>query len=295
MSENKPTYVIMAPRYRDDSGGIMFLHGLANELVRIGERAVLWPTRWKPQSFMMDVARHLARRSTYRMMPNTAATLARSGDLVRDAIIVYPEIVNGNPLNAERVVRWLMYPPRLRGTASSFGQNDLFFKASDFSDDITLTGGAPLLHLFSIHPAYKDRGNKNRYGTCYMMRKQANKTVLHDPERDICLDGLDHKSIADHFNRCQRFICYDEATMYSQFAAICGCLSIVVPGFYHNRDAWVADRPIAKYGVAFGMSDTDHAISTQHLLAQHLLMLEENGRDTVLNFVKLTRRAFHYY
>lgn len=290
----RPTYVIVAPRYRDGSGGALFLHGLANELARIGEQAVLWPIRWKPRPFGLDALRRLVRKPGYRMMPGTSARVARTSDLTAEAIVVYPEIVTGNPLGARRVVRWLMYPPSLRGTASSFGPGDLFFKASDFSDDVTLTGGAPLLQLFSIHPAYADRGNTHRHGTCYMRRKQADKPVLHDPDRDICLDGLDHAAIAEQFNRCERFICYDEATIYAQFAALCGCLPIVVPGFYRDRAAWVADRPIARYGVAFGFEDTDHALRTRHLLAGDLRRIEAEGRATVRDFVTRTKAAFGY-
>jgi hypothetical protein len=289
----QPTYVIVAPRYREDSGGAMFLHALAHELACLGECAVVWPMRWKPRSLVADTLRHMV-RNPHRMLPTSAARLARSRDLQRDAIVVYPEIVTGNPLGAGRVVRWLMYPPSLRGTRDSFGPNDLYFKVSDFSDDVSLTGGAPLLHLFSVHPAYSDRGIRTRRGTCYMLRKQTNKPILHDPDRDTCLDGLGHAEIADHFNRCERFICYDEATMFAQFAALCGCLPIVVPGIYQTREEWTADRPIARYGVAFGLDDTDHAIKTRHLLAEDLRRIEREGRETVVSFVARTKAAFGF-
>lgn len=290
----RPTYVIVAPSYNDNSGGIGFLHRLAHELVMIGERAVLWPIHASPNSFISDILGRKLRKIRYTMMPDTTAGLASSADIRRNPIVIYPEIIMGNPLGVEQVVRWLMYPPKLRGTTTSFGSKDLFFKASDFSDDISLTGGAPLLQLFSVHPAYTDRGSKQRHGTCYMMRKQPNKQILHNPECDICLDGLSHEAIAEHFNRCERFICYDEATMYAQFAALSGCLPIVVPGFYQDRAAWVNDRPIAKYGVAFGMADIDHAITTRHLLVEDLQKIERAGRATVRDFVERTKIAFGY-
>lgn len=290
----RPTFIIFAPEYSDGSGGIMFLHLLADELVRLGERALIWPMHWKRRSYPKGLFQRTAQKQLAGMMPGTLAHLASPSNPLRDAIIVYPEIVAGNPLNAEHVVRWLLYPPSLRGTSATFGASDLYFKASDFSDDVTLTGGAQLLHLFSVHPAYTDRGNKERHGTCYMLRKQAQKPILHDPDHDVCLDGLDHETIAAEFNRCERFICYDEATMYAQFAALCGCLPVVVPGIFRDRAAWSADRPIAKYGVAFGFDDIDHAIKTQHLLAEDLRNLELEGRATVRDFVARTKSAFGY-
>lgn len=272
----------------------MFLHSLADELVLIGERAVIWPMHWKRRSYLRELYRCITRKHRAGMMPGTSARLASPSDLLRDAIVVYPEIVAGNPLEAERVVRWLLYPPSLRGTAATFGSGDLYFKASDFSDDVSLTGGAQMLHLFSVNKAYTDRGNTNRHGTCYMLRKQTDKPILHDPDHDVCLDDLDHETIAAAFNRCERFICYDEATMYAQLAALCGCLPIVVPGIYRDRAAWSADRPIAKYGVAFGLDDTEHAIKTRHLLAEDLRRIELEGRATVRDFVARTKSAFGY-
>jgi hypothetical protein len=291
---NQPTYVVYAPRYRDTSGGIIFLHRLADELVRLGERAAVWPMGWKPRPYLLDVCLRQVRRHRFRMMPGTSARLASSSDLQRNAIVVYSGTAAGNPLKAERVVRWLMYPPSLKGKPETYGSGDLFFKASDFSDDVALTGGAQLLHLFSVNPAYTDLGNKARHGTCYMLRKQKSKLLLHDPDHDVCLDGLDHDTIAAAFNRCERFICYDEATMYAQFAALCGCLPIVVPGIYRDRAAWSADRPIARYGVAFGLDDTEHAIKTRHILAEDLRNIELEGRATVRDFVARTKSAFGY-
>ncbi|MDZ4067627.1 MAG: hypothetical protein U1E06_12405, partial [Tabrizicola sp.] len=120
----RPVYVIVAPPYHDTSGGNIFLHTLADELIRIGERAVIWPMRWKRRSYLPDLLRRMVRAFRDGMMPGTAARLARSSDLSHDAIVVYPEVIAGNPLGAKRVVRWLMYPPKLRGTSASFGPDD---------------------------------------------------------------------------------------------------------------------------------------------------------------------------
>lgn len=281
-------YIIVAPPYDDESGGNIFLHRLADELCLLGEDAVIWPLGLSPTcSFELSF-----NQNNFRMMSLSHSRIARHSDLKRHSIVVYPEIVNGNPLGASNVVRWLLYPPSFRGTAKGFGLNDIYFKASDFSDDISLTGGAQLLHLFSPHRVYANYGIEQRSGTCYMLRKQTDKPTHHDPEKDICLDGLRHEDIAYHFNHCERFICYDEATMYSQLAAVCGCLSIVVPGLYHDREAWSRDRPVAKYGVAFGFEDIIHAVTTRNKVAHHLQEFEQEGRTTVMHFVARTKIEF---
>jgi hypothetical protein len=88
------------------------------------------------------------------------------------------------------------------------------------------------------------------------------------------------------------FYSYDEATFYSQFAAICGCLSVVVPGRYRNRQEWTADYQIARYGIAYGLDDLEHARATQHLVIDLLREREQAGEATVDRFIELTRARF---
>ena len=85
--------------------------------------------------------------------------------------------------------------------------------------------------------------SNTRSGSCYLVRKGRDKTPVHPPDA-IRVDGLPHEEVAKIFARCERFYCYDEATMFSQFAVLCGCLSIVIPGIYQSRADWVAARPI---------------------------------------------------
>ena len=80
--------------------------------------------------------------------------------------------------------------------------------------------------------------------------------------------------------------------MYSQFAALTGCLSVVVPGMYASREEWVAAHEIAKYGVAYGFDDLDHARTTQHLLPDMLAEKETKSLETVERFVALTHERF---
>lgn len=82
--------------------------------------------------------------------------------------------------------------------------------------------------------------------------------------------------------------------MYSQFAAIAGCTSVVVPGLFASREDWVANHPNGRYGVAYGTSpaELDHARRTRPLLLEDMQSREADSIDTVRNFVDLTRRRF---
>jgi hypothetical protein len=168
----------------------------------------------------------------------------------------------------------------------------MYFKAGNFSDDLAVTGGAPLLTAWQINPVYSNRGSVNRSGTCYMIRKGRDRDIVHDLDRSICLDGKSHAEIADTFNRCEVFYCYDEMTMYSQYAALCGCLSVVIPKYFTSHDDYVTTRRIARFGVSYGFDHFDHARATQHLVAG---LLEEMAREsdaTIERFVELTQERF---
>src|SRR5581483_8352616 len=101
-------FVIAAPGYRGDSGGVAAMHRLCDVLNRLGHHAVLLP---------ID-----GRADTH---PGWRTPLAGPA-AVDGAVVVYPEIVVGNPLGAGRVVRWLLNRPgEVAGQGLGAGPDDL--------------------------------------------------------------------------------------------------------------------------------------------------------------------------
>lgn len=225
--------------------------------------------------------------------PELDTPLARRSDLTPDSIIIYPEIVLGNPLRARNVVRWLLYKPGLR-YPYSFGPDEMFFTAGLMSDIRQITGGAPELFLWAVNRTYRDENRPNRNEACYIVRKGQDKRRIPETEVPgaICIDGMTHAEINEVFNRCHTFYSYDEATFYSQYAAVAGCISVVIPGLYKSRDEWVKNHEVARYGVAYGIDDVAHAEATRHKVLELLLAHEAEGKSTVENFVNLTKERF---
>ena len=291
----EPNYIVVAPEWSETNGGAIFLHRLVHELRRAGEEAAIYPLLSTETAGYKKRLKKLIRREGFATSPLLDTPVWSKRRLPCNAIVVYPEIVKGNPLNAINVARWLLYPPgKLPGRPKSFDPSEVFFKVSDFSDDVSITGGAQPLALWWVHPAYVDMGLSTRSGSCYMMRKGENRTVVHDLHGCRLLDGLSHTEIAAAFNQAEVFYCYDDATMYSLYAALCGCTSIVIPDHYENREQWTLDRPIARYGVGYGLGDAAHADSTRHLVRAHLRMKEAKSREQVINFIEATRTRFGF-
>ena len=56
----------------------------------------------------------------------------------RGTVVIYPEAVNGNPLNARNIVRWLPYKPKVHNPDANFTQNELTFCYDKMFNDINL-------------------------------------------------------------------------------------------------------------------------------------------------------------
>lgn len=293
----RANYIVFAPGYDPDSGGSIFLHQLVHALNEAGEKAFLWHWHTPRATFGQRFHAVLKRPSLlWKQRPfvrdamlNTP--IAQPSDLTENSIVVYPEVTLGNPLAAQHVARWLLYKPGLRAPYS-FSAGEMFFRAGEMSDLPELTGGAPELFVWRINPVYRDEGRPDRSGACFIVRKGEAKPRIAQTAEAIQIDGMSHAEIADVFNRCTTFYSYDEATLYSQYAAICGCDSVVVPGFYAARADWVQSHELARFGVAYGLDDLAHARATRHLTLGVLQAQEAKGTLSVQNFVRLTQSRF---
>lgn len=286
-------YIIVTPSFNENSGGTLFLHHLAHELNSMGERALLWRIGKKSHPKLYAYPRWIFRQRGLKTCPDLDTPLARWSDLTPDSIVIYPELVLGNPLGASNVARWLLYRPGLRHPYE-FGPQEIFFTAGPMSDIPEVTGGAPELFLWIINRTYRNENRPDRNGVCYIVRKGNQKPRIPETEAAdaICIDGMTHAEINDVFNRCHTFYSYDEATMYSQYAAVAGCTSVVVPGLYETREDWAQNHKLGRYGIAYGVDDIAHAQATQHKVLDLLRAEEAKGKATVENFVTLTKEHF---
>lgn|GEM_PF-2794033 len=87
-------FVVAAPDYTEGHGGVVAMHRLCDRLNAIGCEAFI-----EPLGDATGVTR-----------PGWQTPLWR-GRSLESAVMIYPEIVTGNPLGASRVVRWLLNRP----------------------------------------------------------------------------------------------------------------------------------------------------------------------------------------
>lgn len=286
-------YIVSAPSYDENNGGAIFLHLLVHSLNRLGETAHVWaqPDIYPPGR--RERLRRLVFPPAFRTAPDLDTPVFEGRQAPGDAVVVYPEVTRGNPLRAAHVVRWILYKPGVLHPYE-FTDGEMFFHCGEMFDMPELTGGAPELVMWRRNRIYRNENRPDRKGTAYIVRKGFAKERLPQTETPdaIRIDGMSHAEINEVFNRVRTFISYDEATMYSQFAAICGCDSVIVPGFFRDQDEWMASHPLARYGVAYGFENLDHARATRDRVIGMLDEKERESLETVRNFVRLTRERF---
>ncbi|OYU40357.1 MAG: hypothetical protein CFE33_07490 [Pseudorhodobacter sp. PARRP1] len=217
--------------------------------------------------------------------------IARPADLTSCSSVVYPEVPLGIALAVRHLTRWLLYKQGLRAPYN-VTSDEMFFRTGEMSDLPDPTGGAPELFVRRINPASRNEPRSDRKGACFILRKGDAKPRIPETAQAIQIDGLSHAEISAVFNRCTTFYSYDEATLYSQYAAICGCDSVVIPSLYPSRAEWVQSHALARYGVAYGLDDLDHARATRHLTLGVLQAQEAKGMQSVQAFVELTQARF---
>lgn len=295
-------FIIFASEYHDNSGGTVVLHQLCHRLNEVGQEAYIWPLNkptlnfTNPLKTIYRLYRYYNRkfRKGFKKNPLLDTPIASYSDL-KDAIVIYPEVIAGNPLYAQHVVRWLLNKPGvINGGQISFGATDLFFYYDKAFDDSRFNQYPEnLLHIVSQRSdIYKITNHGKREGSCYLLRKGKNREIVHDITDSILIDALpSHEEIARVFNQVEYCISYDIYTMYNIYAAMCGCTPIIIPEQGMTKEQW---QPIeeGRYGIAYGYDDMEYAKQTRLLLLEYLKKQENESTVSVNRFVQKCKEYF---
>lgn len=258
----------------------MVLHKLADVLHEIGENVVL-------------VTESVERPKEYPVVGQDEFNKGGAWRIGDADWVVYPEIVDGNPLQGLNVVRWLLNIPGERGGNADYGKNDLFFHYShNFCPGMFESSG--LLRVADYGLAYFKSTKRTRMGIAVMIRKSQSYRKSHFLERigwpvvDF-LSGLDRAILNRYFNSIAVFVSYDTETYHSVQAALSGALSIVVPRKERSRNDFY-NHGAMKYGVAYGLKGIPWALRTRKRLRHYLEEMRGKDRETVISFADYLRK-----
>lgn len=210
-----------------------------------------------------------------------------------DTVVIYPEIMYGNPLKARNVVRWFLYHNRFDDSA--YGENDLFVCYREVFNDWRLNPNGYVLQTpYYDLERYIQKNFGERTGKCYILRKGKNRIDCPSYVDGIIIDDLSENDKVRVFNECEYCISYDTQTAYATIAALCGCISIVIPEIGKNKSDYKGANEVS-YGVAWGFSEEEIAFAkkTRNKIVSMYEELNKNSIDSTRKFIRYCENYFN--
>ena len=273
-------FIVYTYDYSPGVGGIKVMHKLCDMLNTNGFEAYLMPIHIRDDFYTC---------SDY----NTPLITQEVFDNLDNAVVIYPEGIQGNPLNAKNVVRWILGPSH-QHDAETYSKFDLVYWYMDLYYNDYLGQKENKLFISEFHSnLFKDMGYK-REGSCYTIRK-ANPTTFIHPEDSFFIPyeaGNDLVGLANIFNKTKKFYTYDTYTFLSVFAAMCGCISITVPKPGLDKNTWINGSRLSKYGLAYGEEDISRALKTLPLFFNEIEQMNLEMNEQAIKFIEHCQNYF---
>ncbi len=186
-------YVIYGPIWHHRSGGLMALYNLQKALIRKGYDCI------------------------YYCFGSESVALTEITDY---DVVIYPEIVVGNPLKAKNVVRWLLNSPGVCGGDGVYGKNDMIFCYLPKFHFPNMKGYL----CISIYDENLKNLNYPRSFDCIWVYKGKSKKRIPIEGVEIRLDWPKSKpELIKLLQHCKTLYSYDDTTALATEAKMCGC------------------------------------------------------------------------
>jgi glycosyltransferase involved in cell wall biosynthesis len=281
-SKRPHPYYIYAPDYRRTSAGVRVMHMLCDALMRSGHEAYVTGNVLNPEL----MTPHLT---------DEVVKLHRAQGL--EPVTVYPEIVDGNPLNARVVARYLLNRPGFIEGSGKFGEEDILYA---YSRDL-LMPGIPDDRVMMLPPfdltvfCFPDSPEKRMSGkVCYYRGRHGDlyidPSLLPPDAVEITAQWpASWEEMADLFQQCETFYCCGSSALGAE-AALCGCLCVVIV----DEDApRIGVHETQSDGVAWGVApeELERARRTLPQVRDNWLRLEAEFWPALDHFIEVTQAA----
>lgn len=218
-TESAPYYIYTID-YTQNFAGVRVLHYLCHALNELGAEAYLVGCSKESETLRTPLLREsdVIRHQQSELIP----------------IMLYPEVVSGNPLNMPYIVRWLLNQPGHVGGDGIFNDTDLVFAYSE--DFMQPNLPVPLLRVpvvdDSVFNNVNNPNDKDRQGNCFYAHKYLDNggelTEHVKGATSLCQDvKLTPKEIAAILRSSEFLYCYEPSSIISE-ALLCGCPVIMI-------------------------------------------------------------------
>jgi hypothetical protein len=280
---NKLKVVIYTPVFDINCGGIVALHNLAKIINDMNSPNIY------AKIFIINNLKYK------NIFCNDFASFE---DIDDNTIVIYPETIHRNPLNAKNVIRWILLDLGIEMPSNHYlnwDKNDLVYfweSKSIYNNYFKQLSCSWFNNIFYNKGLEFDKRNK----TCYLIKKGKlihKKIIFFHKKNSIKIDNLSSlNEISNIFNECKYFYCYDLNTMFILYAAYCGCIPIIYPYEGMDKNEFMRNRifncngNIIDIGFAYGNSidEINNAIIKNKNIKEYI--------DSIFDFYKKNVNIF---
>jgi hypothetical protein len=289
MSASDYSYLIFVPPFTERSAGVRCLWELAADLRDAGFNAVCVIEDQVRSGGIFESGDAPPIPSTVSY--STALHLVRWGKFV----VIYPEVVYGNPLGAPRVVRYVCNRPGLLGGSSRFDDGEkLFVYSRQFlhciARDVDGVLYKPMLDDELFSPPSETIPRVKRL--LYVGKGSYIDGVLdRGSYTEITRAWPARAELPELFRQADHLVSFDTTSLIVYEAALCGCPSVVVP------DGRVDEEELRRYelgraGVVMSFADLPAARATLADVPGNLRRARELYADQLRAFIVKTQGAW---
>jgi hypothetical protein len=271
------SFIVWAPPWSPSSAGIVVLHRLAQELSRRGEKVYMTTDQQNPE---------------WPPIPTSGQGYAKLS--LASSIVIYPEIVHGNPLGCENVARLILHIPGYWGGPVEFDKHEVLWAFLEFwnrRSGLNLPNGRILTVPYLDLDLFRDYGNE-RIRDYFYRGKGEQPDVYLDAES---LGGKEeHNSqfgqvqLVEKLNTARILYSYDNVTAMNDIARLCGCPVVLIPDpMYKREDIELLMGP----GMGYGLEEEALAKETMDSKRVKQIFIDREGifQDQLTNFIEIMK------
>jgi hypothetical protein len=257
-------FTVYAPSYNDKSGGAWVLHFLCDQLNKIGHESKI---------FIYEASQIVN--------PQFDTPIG----YLEESVVVYPEIIVNNPLNAKNVVRYLLNKEgALQKRMISWGKTDYPLSYSRaFRDDCE-----SLFYPICDLSMFYDNGTERTQNSFYIGKGY----LTGDCPKLDCFEitrtfPSTKQELADVLRRSKILFSYDAFSATNIDAALCGCL----PYLLQKPMTGIENAELGKYW-AESTDDVDQALEQMSTLYERIQAMQQSFPERLADQVNKIQKHF---
>ncbi len=256
-------FYIVAPPYTTQSAGIRVLHLLCHLINTHGGSAFIL---YEPKVLPKAANKYLNSKLSTTLL--STFDLKKHKRLSLKIIVIYPEIIWGNPYHSSRVARYLLNFPGLLKGPSYYKMTDFVFSYSESINNSYPESQGQLFIPTLNTENFWFTGNEKREFTCYYAAKHKSLGGQPIGLPEGCVEitrgkgSLSQQQVGDLLRRSKCIYIFENTHLIYE-AVMCGCP--VVIKFNEHFKELIGNEHFSLNGITFSDSEKDLRIAYEKI------------------------------